>query len=116
MIPLGIILLLGTYQIDPNEKSIKRYPHGKLFIKIKEVFNMGRISRLQLAELYSNVVRAIYGDMIKDIILYGSVARNEDGDDSDVDILVVQENDRIDLQRNLSFLSYDIGSFYNEHL
>ncbi|MEA3558439.1 MAG: nucleotidyltransferase domain-containing protein, partial [Candidatus Thermoplasmatota archaeon] len=46
----------------------------------------------------------------------GSVARNEDGDDSDVDILVVQENDRIDLQRNLSFLSYDIGSFYNEHL
>ncbi|MHC4201564.1 MAG: nucleotidyltransferase domain-containing protein [Planctomycetota bacterium] len=37
----------------------------------------------------AEIIRGVYGDRLAGIVLYGSVARGDDGPDSDVDILVL---------------------------
>ena len=45
-------------------------------------------NRLEIAREFAN---AINSDKIKRIILFGSVARGEDNEDSDIDILIVSD-------------------------
>ena len=62
----------------------------------------------QLASVYRN----IYGDDVVKILLYGSYARNEESDQSDVDIVAIVKGNRIDLQKKLKTMweiSADIG-------
>lgn len=47
------------------------------------------VNRKKIAE---DFVHSIKSDSIHKIILFGSVARNEDNDDSDIDILIVADN------------------------
>lgn len=44
-----------------------------------------------LHALVSNI-NEIYGELIVNIILYGSVARNEDTEESDIDVAVILKN------------------------
>ena len=51
-------------------------------------------NRIQIAHDFAKVIRSKY---IKEIILFGSVARGEDTEDSDIDILIVSDfNDIIE--------------------
>ena len=62
----------------------------------------------QLVEVYRN----IYGDDVVEILLYGSYARNEETDQSDVDIVAIVKGNRLDLQKKLKAIwdiSADIG-------
>ena len=45
--------------------------------------------------------RAVYGDEIVDIMLYGSYARGDYEQDSDVDIVAVVHGERVELQKKL---------------
>lgn len=59
-----------------------------------------------------NCYRCIFGDTIDGIILYGSYARGDYSDDSDIDITAIVRGNRIDLQKKLKEvweLSADIG-------
>jgi predicted nucleotidyltransferase len=63
-------------------------------------------------EEFARSIRDKYGKKIKEIILYGSMAREEDNDHSDIDILVLSDRKYQFLQRELSFLAFDIGLKY----
>jgi predicted nucleotidyltransferase len=56
------------------------------------------------------VRRAIekYGDMVDGIILFGSVARGEAKEDSDIDILVITEGDSFKMQKQISEIVVEI--------
>lgn len=56
-------------------------------------------------KLKERLIREL-GDNIDSIVLYGSVARNEAREDSDIDILVVIEKD--DLYKTVSDISYEV--------
>lgn len=49
-----------------------------------------------------------YGEGIESIILFGSVARGEGKEDSDVDILVVTKKEDFGLRRALIGISFDL--------
>ena len=49
-----------------------------------------------------------YGDKIDEIILFGSVARREAREDSDIDILVIWRGDEADGWRSMTGLSFDV--------
>jgi len=63
------------------------------------------------AEAFARRVRDRYGGAVEAVILYGSVARDEQrGVDSDVDLLVVLEGgvDRAEYERRVRELAYDV--------
>lgn len=62
----------------------------------------------QIAQSY----RSVYGDSIVAIYLYGSYARGNYDDESDIDITAIVKGNRIDLQNKLKVIwniSADIG-------
>ena len=62
----------------------------------------------EVVKIYQNV----YGDDISDIILYGSYARGDSKDDSDIDVVAIVKGAREDLQKRLRIvweLTVDIG-------
>ena len=46
----------------------------------------------------------LFSDSILAIILYGSVARNDNTDESDIDIVIIIKNEWMMQQRNSSFI------------
>ena len=46
-----------------------------------------------------NYYRSVYGDSIDIIILYGSYARRDYSDDSDIDITAIVRGNRVELQK-----------------
>ncbi|AEA46564.1 nucleotidyltransferase domain-containing protein [Archaeoglobus veneficus] len=49
-----------------------------------------------------------YGDKIESIILFGSVARGEAREDSDIDILIISKGDSFDMQKRISEVVVEI--------
>jgi predicted nucleotidyltransferase len=49
-----------------------------------------------------------YSDKTKEIILFGSYARGEATEESDIDILVITGGNRFEMQKNLSEIAVDI--------
>lgn len=65
----------------------------------------------ELAEL----LKQVYGDKLKAVILYGSVARGNEDEDSDVDVMVLVDGNNLDLKKyddKLSEVSTDISLKY----
>lgn len=75
-------------------------------------------SKMQLAELTKEIVTSyeeIYGDDIVGIYLYGSYARGDFDDESDVDFVAIVRGERRELQDKLYSVwdrSSDIGSAF----
>ena len=67
-------------------------------------FQLDHISQI-LVQNY----RQIYGDAIVRILLYGSYARHEECDDSDIDVVAIVNGDREELQKKLNQM-WDIVS------
>ncbi|MCD6372121.1 MAG: nucleotidyltransferase domain-containing protein [Thermococcus sp.] len=61
----------------------------------------------EVAEAFARDVRKLLGDNLVKIILFGSVARGEESEESDVDILVVVKNDPWEVQKKLADLVVD---------
>ena len=64
---------------------------------------------------YVEVVREIYGDRLKSVILYGSYARGDFRPDSDIDIMILADLTEMEIEevgRQLSWSTYD---FNEEH-
>ncbi len=74
------------------------------------------------------VLEGLYGDRLKDVVLYGSTARGEDTDESDVDLMVVLDGPvdaaaeiyriwdvlypvQLDSDRLISVMPADAGSY-----
>lgn len=53
-------------------------------------------------------VKEKHGDKVEKIILFGSYAREEGGEESDIDVLVITREERFKMQRNLSGIAVDI--------
>lgn len=54
------------------------------------------------AEAFARRLKERYGDRIDRIVLFGSVARGDEEEESDVDLLVVTRGDRLALQWDLA--------------
>lgn len=60
--------------------------------------------------------RSVYGDSIDTIILYGSYARGDYSDDSDIDITAIVRGNRVELQKKLKKMwdfSTEVGLAYD---
>lgn len=65
-----------------------------------------------ISQQMSQFYRSVYGDSIVAIYLYGSYARGNYHDESDIDITAIVRGDRLDLQKKLKQIWYksaDIG-------
>ncbi len=65
-----------------------------------------------ITEQLVNIYRNAYGNAIVSILLYGSYARNEESNQSDVDIVAIVKGNREELQKKLRIVweeSADIG-------
>jgi len=66
-------------------------------------------------ELAKNYAKSIKSSLINKIILFGSVARNEDKKDSDIDILVVA-SDKYKVEDDIYSKAYAIYLEKDEHI
>jgi len=65
---------------------------------------------------FSKNTKKILKDNLVDILVYGSVARGESNQDSDVDIIVVVKRNAFRTQMRLAALSFDILMETGEYL
>ncbi len=61
----------------------------------------------EVAEAFARDVRKLLGDNVIEVILFGSVARGEASEESDVDILVIVKKTPWDSQKKLADLVVD---------
>ncbi|GCC10141.1 nucleotidyltransferase domain protein [archaeon] len=57
---------------------------------------------------FVNMVMEKYEDRVEKIILFGSYARGEGKEESDIDVLVITTTDRFEMQKNLSEIAVDV--------
>ncbi len=71
----------------------------------------------EVLKKYTADVRTLYGDCLQEIILYGSYARGDYREDSDIDIMILVENmDTEEIRRmskKLSDLDFDYHRDYD---
>lgn len=70
----------------------------------------------RLTEEFVSQIREFYGDRLNKVILYGSYARGEQHENSDVDYLVVLNDEKIKTLREISSISSitsSLGLKYN---
>ena len=65
-----------------------------------------------LLKQYVNKIKGIYGSHLKTVILYGSYARGDYREDSDIDIMILLDIDDLEIKnfgRELSYMTYDFN-------
>lgn len=55
----------------------------------------------------ANTYRCVYGDDIEAIFLYGSYARGDFDEDSDLDFVAIVKGERVNLQQKLNYILDD---------
>lgn len=76
-------------------------------VNSSEIFQTGERRHKAVEEFVRRATRD-YGDRIRSITLFGSVARGDASEDSDIDLLVVIDEEDFRLRRKLVGLSFDI--------
>lgn len=69
-----------------------------------------------LIDQYVEAVKKIYCSHVRQIILYGSYARGDYREDSDVDIMILVDMSDLELKtyaQQLSYMTYDFNLDYN---
>ena len=69
-----------------------------------------------LVHQYIELLSEIYGNHLKTVILYGSYARGDYTEDSDIDIMVLLDLSDIDIKKyrhELSGMTYDFNMDYD---
>jgi predicted nucleotidyltransferase len=59
----------------------------------------------EIIKEFKEITQKIYGDRLSKVILYGSQARNEAKEDSDIDLLVVLKDEKISLLQEIRVLN-----------
>lgn len=70
----------------------------------------------ELMQQYVSNVRDIYGSHLRQVILYGSYARNEFNSESDIDIMILLNLSDMDIKkyrRRLSDMTFDFNMDYD---
>jgi len=65
------------------------------------------MKRKQIAKEFADTVLKRFGDEIEEIILFGSVARGEDDVESDIDVLIIWNGDKVKGWDKLEELAFD---------
>lgn len=68
-----------------------------------------------LLERYTKVLEKIYGKHLKVVILYGSYARGDYREDSDIDIMILLDLSDMDIKQYRHELSGETFDFNMEH-
>ena len=58
------------------------------------------------------IMKRIYGDRLAAIVLFGSYARGDFHEDSDVDYLVLLTDQTVNLSKEISRLSHDLNAIF----
>jgi predicted nucleotidyltransferase len=61
-----------------------------------------------ILQQFLSSVKKKYSDKTKEIILFGSFARKEAAEESDIDVLVITGSNRFEMQKNLSEITVEI--------
>lgn len=61
-------------------------------------------------------LKSIYGEKLKEILLYGSYARKQNDDESDIDIMVLVDTDEVELKKYAKQLNDIIGDIGYRHM
>jgi len=64
--------------------------------------------REKALQLFVKSLKDRYEDKVEKIILFGSVARGEDNEDSDVDVLIITSYDSFKMQKLVSEIAVDV--------
>jgi predicted nucleotidyltransferase len=70
----------------------------------------------EISNVFSQKAREIFGDKLKDAILFGSFAIGNASDESDIDIMLLVDLNRTDLikyKNNIYKISAELGMQYN---
>ena len=63
------------------------------------------IPKKQIINSFTKVVKELYGDRLAKVLLYGSYARGDFHENSDIDFLVVLNDDEIGLGKELAYMN-----------
>ncbi|CAG0995699.1 hypothetical protein METP2_02900 [Methanosarcinales archaeon] len=66
------------------------------------------INKEPILQQFISSVKKKYSDQTKEIILFGSYARREATEESDIDVLVITSGNRFEMQKNLSEITVEI--------
>lgn len=79
---------------------------------------MRMCTKQQLSEIMQQLIqasRSVFGASIKEIILFGSYARGEEGDDSDIDVMVLLDMPREQIPMQRRKAAQIAGDLLDEH-
>lgn len=74
------------------------------------------VTTKNLVKQYVELLRKIYGEHLRTVILYGSYARGDYTEDSDIDIMVLLDLNDMDIKKyrhELSGMTYDFNLDYD---
>ena len=73
------------------------------------------ITTRNLLEQYTEILKKIYGKHLKTVILYGSYARGDYREDSDIDIMILLDLSDMDIKQYRHELSGETFDFNMDH-
>ena len=73
------------------------------------------VSMKTLLEQYTKILQKIYGKHLKSVILYGSYARGDYREDSDIDIMILLDLSDIDIKQYRHGLAGETFDFNMDH-
>lgn len=80
------------------------------------ILHPNRARVIPLIERYLDIIINKYQGEIIDVILYGSVARGEDKNESDIDLLIIGKENNWELEKDLTDIAYDTGLSFGMYL
>ncbi len=98
---------------------VKELPEENLAMLIEFLSRRTQVAdtdRKKILNAFVDELKKLYGEDLKKVILYGSYARGDFRDDSDIDVIVLLDFDEKTLQnhkKELSDLTYDFGMEHN---
>ena len=71
------------------------------------MIDLNHQNKKEISDLFVKALKEKFGDSIDRVILFGSVARGEDREDSDIDVLIITDYDSFKMQRSVSDIVVD---------
>jgi len=89
----------GTHYISRITKSVDFTSYSGYIVVMNKFKEIGK--------MFSRKIKDLFNDNIVNVVLFGSVAKNEESFDSDIDILVIVKRKDIELKDSLHSIASD---------
>ena len=92
--------------------NIKNTTNGNCYKFIEDEVRMMSYSMKELLDKYIAEIKKIYGTHLQEVILYGSYARGDFKEDSDIDIMILLDITDMEMkqyQHQLSYATFDFN-------